>query len=322
MRSAGKFYTFRNFGATSPGTVRWSDRECAGFGCTRLFQRIRIVGSAGRESRLSTGARVVGDVTLEVLEQGDGPALLFLHGEDGHAFTTPVIEQLAADFRVIAPTHPAWEGSTRPDHIEDVRDIASVYVELIEQLDEPPIVLGCSLGGWIAAELAVQARDLIAGLILVSPVGVKLGDRETRDFVDLWVLDFADLIAINYRDASHAPDMTALTEADYQYLAVASEATARYCWKPYMHDPKLRHRLRRVAVPSLVVNGGADAFTLLSGYFDRYGALIGSGAARLELPQAGRRIEEEEPAELARIVREFAVGVTNESAAVAAGKGR
>jgi pimeloyl-ACP methyl ester carboxylesterase len=251
----------------------------------------------------------VGDATLEVLERGEGSPLLFLHGEDGLLFSDPLIDELAQSFRVIAPHHPGWGASTRPEYVTDVRDLATVYAEFLEQLDagEDLIVVGCSFGAWVAAELALLAGTRFSALVLAAPTGIKLGDRETRDFADIYMHSFEDVRALLYADVSRAPDLTDRPDADYRTLAVAQESTTRFCWAPYMHDPKLRHWLRRITAPTLVVAGDADRFALLPEYYAGYAALIGAkGAALQTIPGAGHRVEEEQPQELARRVREFA----------------
>ena len=97
--------------------------------------------------------------------------------------------------------------------------------------------------------------------------------------------------------------MTDLADDDYLYLATAQEATARYCWKPYMHDPKLAQWLRRVHAPTMLVHGAQDHFALLPEFYERYAALIGKDGARVEqLDGIGHRVEEEAPARLADLV--------------------
>lgn len=246
----------------------------------------------------------VGDVSLELIEAGDGPALLFLHGEDGLRWSEPVLDALSGHFRVYAPHHPGWGGTTRPPYVTDVRDLAGVYAEYVEEhLPQPVVVVGCSFGGWVAAQLAVVTRAALGGLVLVAPTGVKLGTREERDFADLYMAAFEEIPQILYGDPSHAPDLSDLADEDYLYLATAQEATARYCWKPYMHDPKLAHWLRRVRAPTMLVHGAQDHFALLPQFYERYAALIGTGGARVEqLDGIGHRVEEEAPARLADLV--------------------
>ena len=260
----------------------------------------------------------VHDVEIALLERGEGRRLLFLHGEDGLIWSEPVIDALAKDFHVTAPEHPGWGGSTRPRHITEVRDIASVYGEFLEGFEEPFLVVGCSFGAWVAAELAIASRVPLAGVVLVAPTGIKLGGREERDFPDIWMADYPALLDILYGDPSRSPDLTALSDEEYLYLAMAQEATARYCWRPYMHDPKLRHRLRRITAPALLLAGEADRFALYPDYHERYAELVGPGGAELRtIPGAGHRLEEEAPDGLADLIVRF----SGQAAGLAASKG-
>lgn len=249
----------------------------------------------------------VAGLSLDVRRSGAGRPLLFLHGEDGLQWSGPVVEELAATFEVTAPHHPGWGMTSRPAHVKDVDDLAYLYRELLEERSEPVVMVGCSFGAWLAAEIAVQRPTNLAALVLVAPTGIKLGARDERDFADIWAADFADLPEILYGDQSVAPALGELSDEEYLALARAQEATARYCWKPYMHDPKLLHRLRRVEVPTLVVSGDADRFSLIPDYYARYAALVGDGGASTEvLPRVGHRVEEEAPSELAALVAAFA----------------
>jgi pimeloyl-ACP methyl ester carboxylesterase len=263
----------------------------------------------------------VAGAELEVLELGAGPPLLYLHGEDGIGPSRPLIETLAEHFTVIAPSHPAWGGSTRPRHLTETRDLAFVYADLLEQLDIEPLVVGASFGGWIAAELAIIGRTSLAGLVLVAPTGIKVGGREDRDFADIWMAGFgAEIASILYADPGSAPDMTKFEDDDFVELARAQEATARYCWKPYMHDPKLAHWLHRVTAPTLIVAGDSDHFVLAEGYYERYAELVGpSGAELRTLAGVGHRVEEEDPPALAELVVDFGKRITTEAMATSTG---
>ena len=104
-------------------------------------------------------------------------------------------------------------------------------------------------------------------MVLVSPLGVKLGGRSERTFVDLYATAPADVRACLYGDPSRAPDQSALGDDEFLELAVAEEAVARYGWEPYLHNPQLRYRLARIGRPTLVVAGSADRFVLAPGYY-------------------------------------------------------
>jgi len=249
----------------------------------------------------------IGDAGFDVVTVGEGPTLLFMHGEDGLQWSRPFVDALSSSFRVMAPIAPPWGESKRPEYIETTRDLALVYAELLETIEGPVVIVGCSFGGWLAAELAVLRPSNLVGLILVAPTGVKLSDREHRDFVDIWSANFEDVPGILYSSASAAPDISNLSDEEYLSLARAEEAAARYCWKPYMYDPILVSLLRRIGVPTLMVHGDQDHFITFADYYERYAALIGETGAQVRvIAGAGHRVEEEAPQELAVVAAEFA----------------
>ncbi len=214
--------------------------------------------------------RIIGECRLDVRRYGTGSPLVVLHGEYGVTFAEAFLEQLGAHHEVFVPHHPAWAGSSRPHHIETTRDIALVQQEFIEGFGAPVPVIGLSFGGWVAAEVASTSPGLIASLVLISPTGIKVGGREDRDFVDLYVT--ASDQRRSLLSSTKGPPMNPEIALE---IAKAEEAVARYCWSPYMHDPGLRHRLRRITAPTLVLSGSDDRFVLHPDYFETYARLIG-----------------------------------------------
>lgn len=245
-------------------------------------------------------------VSIEIRRVGSGPPLLFLHGEDGLLWTDAFLDRLGEHHEVIAPSHPGWAGSKRPDHVEDIADLAYTYLDLLRAIADAPVpVVGVSFGGWLAAEIAVRCDHDVAALVLAAPVGIKIGGREERDYVDLYATHPDDVTAALYADPKDAPALSDLQDDQFREFARAQEAVARYGWQPYLHTTNLPHRLHRVRVPSLVVSGSEDRFVLQEGFYDHYAAMIGGGAERAIINGAGHRIEEETPADLASTIAKF-----------------
>ncbi len=225
---------------------------------------------------------VVNNIRVELIERGRGKPLLFLHPEIGIEPVSPVLDQLASRTRVLAPTHPGFGRSEQPRSFDTVDDLAYFYLDLLEQLDlRQIIVVGVSLGGWIAAEIAIKSSERLSHLVLANAVGIKVGDRETRDIVDIYAIPESEYVQLAYFN----PDVGIhdyKTMPDAQVLAAARnrEATARYAWSPYMHDPKLRGRLHRIRIPTLVLWGANDRI-LSEPYGRAYCAAI--TGARFEL---------------------------------------
>jgi pimeloyl-ACP methyl ester carboxylesterase len=169
------------------------------------------------------------------------------------------------------------------------------------------VVIGASLGGWIAAEMAVKCADRLVGLVLVAPLGIKVGDRETRDIPDIFALHPDEVLRLQYRDPARAAVDTAKL-ADHQLIVIARnrEATAQYAWEPYFHNPKLRRRLRRIPVPTLLLWGADDRFVTADYYGAAYRAAI--PGARLEtIERAGHFPHLEQPDALVERVGQFLV---------------
>src|SRR5262245_6750959 len=102
--------------------------------------------------------KLPGDIDLTLSERGEGRPVLLLHGGGGPLTVTPWAERLAdaTKTRVLTPIHPGFAGTPRPDSLRTIRDLAALYVTLLDTLDlQDVLVIGNSIGGWIAAEMAV-----------------------------------------------------------------------------------------------------------------------------------------------------------------------
>jgi pimeloyl-ACP methyl ester carboxylesterase len=254
------------------------------------------------------GSLAVSGVRIELLELGRGRPLLFLHPEIGIAPDAPVLDRLAERTRVIAPVHPGFGGSEQPSWFTTVDDLAYFYLDLIDELDLAEVVLvGVALGGWIAAEIAVKSCARFSHLVLANPVGIKAADRDTREIADIFALTEDQFNERACFDPSAGRrDYPKMPEAEVRAVARNREATARYAWSPYMHDPKLRRRLHRIRVPTLMLWGTADRI-LSEAYGQAYCAAI-PGARFEPIERAGHFPHVEQPDEFARRVFAFVDG--------------
>jgi pimeloyl-ACP methyl ester carboxylesterase len=261
--------------------------------------------------RMSASAAAVSSIAvngtnIELVERGDGRPILFLHPGIGIDANAPVLDALARGGRVIAPSHPGFGASQLPKGMSTVDDISYFYLDLLDQLDlDDILVVGVGLGGWIAAEIAVKDCSRFSQLVMANAIGVKIGDRETRDIVDIWSLMPAEFNTLAYFDPKAGErDYKALPEQESLIAARNREAHARVAWSPYMHNPKLKHRLHRIKLPTLFLWGTADR--ILSETYGRgYGALI-PGAKFETIERAGHFPHLEQPEEFARRVLAFA----------------
>ena len=123
---------------------------------------------------MTTSMMAVAGIDLELTEIGSGAPLLMLYGAGGFDPRQPINLLLGKRRRLICPSHPGFGRSALPDWLDSVDDIAHVYLELMDQLGLPTAeLIGCSVGGWIAAEMATKAPERFTKLIFVGPVGVE-----------------------------------------------------------------------------------------------------------------------------------------------------
>ena len=253
----------------------------------------------------ATPSLVVSGTRIDMIERGSGRPLLFLHAENGIEPALAAIDALAKGARVIAPTHPGYGRSELPKGMRSVDDLSYFYLDLLDQLDLRDVALvGVSLGAWLAAEIAVKSTARLSKLVMANAVGVKVGDRENRDIVDIFALTEKEFIDIAYADpAVGTRDYKVLPDAEVLAAARAREATARFAWNPYFHNPRLKSRLHRIRIPTLFVWGTHDRM-LSEAYGRAYCTLI-PGARFETIDRAGHFPHQEQPKAFADTVLNF-----------------
>lgn len=198
---------------------------------------------------------LVHDHEVILRSAGAGSDLLFLHAEATTSGWGRVHDLLAEHFTVWAPVHPGFGGDPLPDWLEDMSDLSFHYVDLIEALGlDKPIVVGASLGGWIALDLAIHRADLVGGLVLVGSLGL----RPETPMPDLFIMAAPE--ALSYLaesiDAEVVDPMTGDVDAATA-LWVEQATQARLMWvRPY--DPRLPRRAHHVTCDVAVVWGSED----------------------------------------------------------------
>jgi pimeloyl-ACP methyl ester carboxylesterase len=150
---------------------------------------------------LSEKAVELDDVRLQVFTGGEGEPLVVLHGVNGIEPGSRYLEALAEKYQVFAPVLPGFGDSTRPQWMDTVDDFSYFFLQLLKALGLKKVhLLGFSLGGWIAAEMAVKSSERFKSLVLVDAVGIKVSGRETADIADMFVLPLDELLLAGWHD--------------------------------------------------------------------------------------------------------------------------
>ena len=254
----------------------------------------------------SVGVQLDGARSAQVafLDGGTGRALLLLHGGGGPQTVAQFAERLASarPARVITPTHPGFAGTTRPDWLTTVRGLAELYTRLLDELDlSQVIVVGNSIGGWIASEMALIEPSRAAAFVIVDGVGVEVPGHPVADFFALTPRQVAEL---SYHDPDrYGIDPSRLAPEALQAMAGNRATLALYAGTA-MSDPTLAGRLAEVTKPALVLWGDSDRIADLA-----YGKALAAGipgAVFQVLPETGHLPQIESPEKLVEAIWSFA----------------
>jgi pimeloyl-ACP methyl ester carboxylesterase len=207
----------------------------------------------------------------------------------------------ARNAEVIVPVHPGFSGTPRPESLRTPRGLAELYVRMLDALGlEEVTVVGNSIGGWIAAEIAALGSSRVSGAVLVDAVGLVVPGHP---YVDFSSLTPAEVTARSYR----APERFGVDPSKLPLEAQAAMAGNRATLATYggdMTDPTLASRLPSIDVPVLVVWGAADRIGDPE-VGEAYAELV--PGARLEvISDAGHLPQIETPSRLTELVGSFA----------------
>lgn len=199
-------------------------------------------------------------IGIEVKRKGAGTPLVLFHDEEALTLDSPVIDRLAESHQVIIPSPPGFGMSDRPDWLGNIDDASYIMLDFLDHEGiEDAAVLGFGLGGWLAAEIATKTCAHMARLVLVDPLGIKVGGPFDRDIADIWYLPTEKVKELRYSDPANGEiDYTQMPDEALEIVARNRETLARLCWQPYMHNPRLKSRLHRITVPTLIIWGAAD----------------------------------------------------------------
>ncbi|MBM4255581.1 MAG: alpha/beta fold hydrolase [Deltaproteobacteria bacterium] len=248
----------------------------------------------------------VAGTKIQLRKAGQGQPLVILHGVEGSLDWRAYHRQLAEHFTVYAPSLPGFDQSRRPEWLESFSDLTRFTLWFLQELDLPKVsLLGHSIGGWLAAEMAVSCPQIVDRLVLAAAAGIQPHKGEITD-IFLHGQDSTRQMA--FFDLKTIPEYEELfgrkpSREEREIVVQNQENTIRYCWKPYMFNRSLPHLLPRLRVPTLVIWGKDDRIIPLECGEQYQQAIRG---ARLEvLSQCGHNPHLEKTAQFVGLVREF-----------------
>jgi pimeloyl-ACP methyl ester carboxylesterase len=246
----------------------------------------------------------LGTVDITFAEVGEGHPTLLLHGGAGPLSVAGFARLLADRYptRVYVPSHPGFGGTVRPEWLTNPGQLAAVYLQLVDDLDLRDVtVIGNSIGGWIAAEIALLDRSRLRNLVLIDAGGIVV---EGHPGADVFSLAPAELLKLSFHDpARFAIDPSTMTEPQKAGMAANRAALAVYGGRPHTVDPSLAGRLHDADLPALVLWGASDRI-FDADYGRAFAAALPRGRFQL-LPNAGHVPFLETPEQVVDAVREY-----------------
>jgi pimeloyl-ACP methyl ester carboxylesterase len=216
---------------------------------------------------------------FEIQEFGTGRPVLVLHGGGGPFTTALLAQHLAETTHVIAPIHPGFNGTPRDESIGTVRSLADAYAQyLINQDLHDVIVVGSSVGGWLASELAIgAAANRLAGIVIINGLGIEV---EGHPILDVRGMAPQELAQYSF----HNPSNLRLPPPSPEGLAIAQGNAAALAALTAGAETDSA-RLRAIHAPALIIWGASDR-VVDTDYGRAYAAAI-PGASFALIPDAG-----------------------------------
>ena len=246
---------------------------------------------------------------IEVVQAGKGRDLLFLHGAGGHMPNDPLLAALATKYRISAPLLPGYGQSEGEDGLRDMLDVTLHVLDVMEKLKlRRPIVVGHSMGGMIAAEMASIAHTEIEKLCLLAPAGLWLDDHP---IVDIFAKLPYELPALLFHDAEAGKKLLTAGGADMgdmeflkQFLVMNARrlGMAGKLLFP-IPDRGLAARLHRITARTLIVWGREDVL-IPPVYGDAFKKAV-SKSKLIKIAKAGHAVGQEKPAAVLKAIQDF-----------------
>jgi len=244
-------------------------------------------------------------VPVRYYEAGSGPPLVYLHGAGGVPLQDPFIDALAATHHVYAPLVPGYGDSEECPEIRDMLDFTQHTWDVVAALGlKDPILVGHSMGGMIAAEMAAAQPNDVSRLALIAPAGLWDDDHPIADLFA--TLPF-EMPALLFHDAeAGAAMMTAGRNVeDPNFLQTYLVANARQLGMAGrilfpIPERGLAGRLYRIKAKTVIVWGDSDKL-IPPVYAHGFKKGI-AGAQLVSIPEAGHMVMVEKPQAVAEAI--------------------
>jgi pimeloyl-ACP methyl ester carboxylesterase len=246
---------------------------------------------------------------VEVVEAGKGRDLLFLHGAGGHMAKDPLLAALASKYRVAAPLLPGYGRSEGEDGLRDMLDVTLHVLDVMERLKlKKPIVVGHSMGGMIAAEMAAIAHTEIEKLCLLAPAGLWLDEHPIADIFAKLPYELPSLL---FHDAEAGRRLLTAGGGDMGDLEFLKQFLVMNARRMGMAgkllfpipDRGLKGRLHRITAKTLIVWGAEDV--LIPPVYAAVFRKAISGAKLVRIARAGHAVGQEKPLKVLKAIRDY-----------------
>ena len=202
----------------------------------------------------------VRDISVRMFRDGSGPPVVYLHGAGGFAGWLPLFDRIAVKHSLLVPEHPGFGNSDVASWIRNTPDVAMYYLDLFDEMGLKDVhLIGFSLGGWIAAELAVRNASRLKSLTLIAPAGIRIKGIPTGDNFIWGPEENARNVFYDQRFSEQMiAQMAQASPEDVERALANRYMAARLGWEPRWFNPDLERWLHRIKLPTLALWGEDD----------------------------------------------------------------
>ena len=256
-----------------------------------------------KSTSMVTETVMIRDLPVNVRRGGAGEPLLILHAMGGAPQPSPFLDLLSAQYELIIPDHPGFGQSGTPDWLHCVGDLAFHYLDFLEALNLLGTrVVGISLGGWIAGEIAIRNPAAFRAISLLAPAGLC---ADPSGVANVFEMNPPELIRSLYFDQSIAdrqlgvPPPPALAEAMSRNRGTSRKVAS----DPLLFSPELERWIHRIQTPTQIIWGRQDKL-ISSLYAEVWQAALPHAELEL-LESCGHLPNVERPDRTAQLILDF-----------------